>query len=210
MKILLVDDHKLFSSGMQNLLEAGGYTVVGTATDGNAALAAVRELQPDLILMDMNMPGCDGVTATRMILSEFPDVKIVMLTMNTDDDSLFLAIKNGASGYLLKNMDAGQLFVCLEQLAQGEAIFSPDIANRVLQEYRHAEPAAYVCPNPLTPRQEAVLAQIARGLTYKDVALVMDISETTVKYHLKEILERLQLDNRSQAIAYFTERRLTR
>ncbi len=212
MKILLVDDHKLFSSGIKNLLEAGGYTVAGTAFDGNTALAAARELQPDLILMDINMPGCNGVTATHLIKSEFPDIKIVMLTMNTDDDSLFSALKNGASGFLLKNLEAEQLFACLEQIAQGETVFSPEIAGRVLQEYKGKpfDADAKAQTNSLTPRQEAVLAQIARGLPYKDVGLVLDISETTVKYHVREILERLQFDNRAQAIAYFIESRLSR
>lgn len=202
MKILLVDDHLLFADGMRSLLEAGGFTVVGTAGDAGSTLPAVRRHQPDLVLMDINLPDGDGITLTALIKAEFPAIRIVMLTMKDDDGLLLQAMKSGASGYLLKNINADRLFVCLEQVARGEAVFSPEIAGRMLQEYRAPQPDGLL-PGPLTPRQEEVLAQIARGLSHKDVAQVLEISERTVKYHLKEILERLQLDNRSQAISYF-------
>ena len=210
MNVLLVDDHPLFCSGMKNLLEAGGITVVGIARDGSAALAAARELKPDLILMDITMPDCDGLTATRLIKSEFPEIRIVMLTMNEDDASLLEAIRSGASGYLLKFIEPEQLFECLEQLAKGETVFSPGLARRIGQALDTAKAGQQPENRPLTLRQEEVLGYIARGLTYRDVAALLSISEITVRYHLKEILERLHLENRAQAIAYITEAKLAK
>ncbi len=207
MNILLVDDHKLFASGVKNLLEAGGIRVAGMARNGHEALEAARRLKPDIILMDINMPGCDGLTATRQIKAEFPKIKIVMLTVSADDESLFEAMRNGASGFLLKNLDADEFFACLEQLALGETVYSPGLAERMLKEFMRGSGTAEThkqAINPLTPRQEEVLACVARGLTYKQVAAQLAISETTVKFHMNEILERLQLDNRAQAIAYIS------
>jgi two-component system NarL family response regulator len=210
MNILLVDDHQLFASGVKNLLEAGGIHVAGMARNGNEALEAARRLKPDIILMDIDMPVCDGLTAARLIKAEFPAIKIVMLTVSGDDESLFEAMRNGASGFLLKNLDADEFFACLEQLARGETVFSPGLADRMLREFmrssgkQHAAESRQKVSNPLTPRQEEVLAFVACGMTYKDVATRMTISETTVKYHMNEILERLQLDNRAQAIAYIS------
>lgn len=210
MNILIVDDHILFARGLKNLLEAGGVSVTGIARDGSEALVTVRKLRPNLILMDINMPGCDGLAATSRIKAEFPEIKIVMLTMNDDDDSLFEAIRNGASGYLLKNLEADELFACLEQLAQGEMVFSPGLAERVLREFGHTADGTLPASKnlekkSLTLRQEEVLTNVAHGLTYKDVASKLGISETTVKYHMSEILERLHLGNRAQAIAYITK-----
>jgi len=160
------------------------------------------------------MPGCDGLTATRLIKAEFPEIMIVMLTMNEDDASLLEAIRSGASGYLLKYLEPEQLFECLEQLARGETVFSPGLAKRIVQALSSTGASAKVCHQPenrpLTPRQEEVLGYIARGLTYRDVAALLSISEITVKYHLKEVLERLHLENRAQAIAYITEANLAK
>ena len=208
MKILLVDDHPLFLDGLQALLEAGNMSVVGAARDGTAAVAAVRELRPDAVLMDIQMPGCDGLAATRLIKAEFPEIKIVILTMNDDDQSLFEAIKSGASGYLLKNVETQELLELLEGLAKGETVFSPGLAERLLQEFapgKDREPAR----KPLTQRQEEVLTHIAGGLTYKQVAELLGVSARTVRFHMNEILDRLHLDNRAQAIAYAIQTNLT-
>ncbi len=135
MRILIVDDHPLFIDGLQALLEAGEMTVVGTARDGAAAVAAVRELRPDVVLMDLQMPGCDGLTATRLIKSEFPAIKIVILTMNDDEQALFEAMKNGAAGFLLKNLETTEFLGLLDEVAKGETVFSPGLADRLLKEF---------------------------------------------------------------------------
>lgn len=207
MKILLVDDHPLFLDGLQVLLEAGNMTVVGAARDGAAAVAAAREHRPDTVLMDIQMPGCDGLTATRLIKTEFPEIKIVILTMNDDDQSLFEAIKSGASGYLLKNVETKDLLELLEGLAKGETVFSPGLAERLLQEFVPGN-GSESARKSLTLRQEEVLTHIAGGLTYKQVAELLGVSARTVRFHMNEILERLHLENRAQAIAYASQANL--
>jgi DNA-binding NarL/FixJ family response regulator len=213
MRILIVDDHPLFIDGLQALLEAGEMTVVGTARDGAAAVAAVRELRPDVVLMDLQMPGCDGLTATRLIKSEFPAIKIVILTMNDDEQALFEAIKNGAAGFLLKNLETTEFLGLLDEVAKGETVFSPGLADRLLREFvpgKGGGPAnGEAGRKRLTPRQEKVLTLIAEGLTYKQVAERLGVSDRTVKFHMTEILERLQLENRAQAIAYAVQANLT-
>jgi DNA-binding NarL/FixJ family response regulator len=209
MKVLLVDDHLLFLEALQNLLAARGIEVAGTARDGLDALAQARALRPDVILMDIGMPRCDGLAATRVIKAELPDVKIVMLTVSAEDEDLFEAIKSGASGYLLKSLDAGQFFELLSDLERGEVALSNGMAARVLEEFARqagrAEPATEVGEEDtpgLTPRQREVLTLVARGLKYKEVGAALCLSESTIKYHMGEILERLHLKNRAQAIAY--------
>jgi two-component system NarL family response regulator len=135
MKILLVDDHALFRESLQNLLTLHGYQVVGTAGDGLDALEKARHLHPDLILMDIEMPGCDGLTATRLIKAEMPDTKIVMLTVAQQEEVLFESFKSGASGYLLKSSRANQLLWHLDQIAEGQAAFSPGLADKILEEF---------------------------------------------------------------------------
>src|SRR5512136_797956 len=137
MKLLLADDHPLFLDGLKNLLTRRGEQVVGTARDGLEALEKARSLRPDLILMDIQMPRCDGLAATRLIKAELPEIKIVMLTMSSDDDDLFEAIKSGACGYLLKTQDTEQFFIQLQELARGEAPLSPGLAARILQLLSH-------------------------------------------------------------------------
>lgn len=213
MRILIVDDHPLFIDGLQALLEASEMTVVGTARDGEAALAAVRELRPDLVLMDLQMPSCDGLTATRLIKSEFPTIKIVILTMNGDEQALFEAMKNGAAGFLLKNLETVEFLGLLDAVSKGETVFSPGLADRLLQELAPGKRGAAANGEGgrkrLTPRQEEVLSLIAAGLTYKHVAERIGVSDRTVKFHVTEILERLQLENRAQAIAYAVQANLT-
>jgi DNA-binding NarL/FixJ family response regulator len=135
LRILLADDHGLFAEGLQNLLQAGGYSVVGVASDGLEALQLARALHPDLILMDIRMPDCDGLEATRLIQAELPEIQIVMLTTSAEDADLFEALKSGASGYLLKNLKPNELFAYLEGLARGEAPLSPELSARLLREF---------------------------------------------------------------------------
>lgn len=215
MRVLLADDHCLFSSGLQKLLEASGVMEVATVKNGFAAIEAARKYRPDVVLMDLEMPECDGLKATRLIKAEFPEIKIVMLTMNADE-RLFSAIKYGASGYLLKNLEIGELLALLEGLEQGETIFSPELANWLLHEFDPNEKSAAITPvasvncdqSPLTARQEEILFHIAAGMTYKEIGAICNISAATVKFHINEILERLHLKNRAQAIAYAVQTNL--
>ena len=135
MKILIADDHGLFAEGLQNLLQAGGYEVVGVAYDGLQALQLARELHPDLILMDIRMPNCNGIEATRLVKADLPEIQIVMLTTSAEEADLFEALKSGASGYLLKNLKPNVLFSYLEGLARGEAPLSRELSARVLEEF---------------------------------------------------------------------------
>ncbi len=207
MRVLLVDDHPLFLDGLRNLLSGRGVQVVGTARDGLEALDKARSLRPDVILMDIHMPGCDGLTATRLIQAELPQIKIVMLTMSSDDDNLFEAIKSGACGYLLKTLDTDEFMARLMQVEDGETPLSPGLAARILQhlgqqagEVRVPEEAGPV--GSLSRREQEVLALVAQGLTYKEAGARLGLTERTIKYHMAEIIARLHLQNRAQVIEY--------
>ncbi len=208
MKTLLVDDHPLFLDGLKNLLTLRGIEVVGTARDGMEALEKARTLHPEIILMDIQMPNLDGLAATRLIKAELRDVKIVMLTMSAEDEDLFEAIKNGACGYLLKTLDVDEFYSLFVGLARGEVPLSPGLAGRVLEEFaRQAMKNKSIKPveaktEVLTARQIQVLTLVAQGLTYKEVGAKLYLAERTIKYHIGEIIERLHLENRSQAIQY--------
>jgi two-component system NarL family response regulator len=207
MKVLLVDDHRLLLEGLANLLAVHQIEVAGMAYDGFQAIEMARRLNPDVILMDIRMPGCDGLNATRQITAENPGVKIVMLTTYADDQDLFEAIKSGARGYLLKSMDAGELIECLELVQQDIPPFSPGLANRILAEFSKPgapapgpEQAPERSPN-LTARQLEVLALVSQGYTYKETGLKLGLSPRTIKYHMAEIMQQLHLKHRAQVLA---------
>ncbi len=220
MKILLADDHGLFVEGLRNLLRAGGYAVVGAARDGLEAVQLARSLHPDLILMDIRMPRCDGLTATRLIQAELPEIKIVMLTTSADDADLFEALKSGASGYLLKDLQPNELFDHLSALGRGEAALSHQLSARVLHEFAHQaaqleeraakDPPGTSAAPELTPREREILGLVADGLSYKEVGAALNLSENTIKYHMGQILQRLHLKNREQVVAYALRSGLTR
>lgn len=202
MNVLLADDHPLFLEGLANLLVSRGFTVVGTARDGLEALEKARALRPDLIMMDVQMPRLDGISAVRMIKMELPDTKIVMLTVSAEDEDLFGAIKSGASGYLLKTQDTDEFFALLENVAQGEAVLSPGLTARILDELARW-PSSQKEPHPnLSPRQIQVLTLVAQGLTYKEVGEKLFLSERTIKYHMGQIVARLHIHNRTEVIDY--------
>lgn len=208
MKILLVDDHSLFREGLQNLLEARKMQVIGTACDGLEAVSKAHELQPDVVLMDIQLPRCDGLEATRLLKAQLPELKIVMLTMSASDEHLFEAVKSGASGYLLKSLEPEHFFAHLEGLERGEAAMPQNLAAKVLDEFanqsspKSAELEAESESSDLTARQLEVLQFAACGLTNKEIAEKLIITERTVKYHMREILQKLHLRNRAQVIAY--------
>jgi two-component system NarL family response regulator len=222
LRVLLVDDHPLFLEGMRNLLVSENIEVVGLAKDGLEALAQARRLRPDVILMDIQMPRCDGVSATRLIKAELSECKVVMLTISEDDQDLFEAVKSGASGYLLKRLDAADFFTYLAELHEGHPPFSPGLAEKILKEFSNqaVKPETQIAQSdpitaqadqaranesqgiPLSPRQLQILMLVAQGKTYGQVATTIDIAERTVKYHMAEILDRLHLQNRAQVIAF--------
>jgi len=215
MKVLLVDDNRLMLEGLQNLLEAHDIEVAGLASDGRQAIDLARKLEPDVILMDIRMPGCDGLKVTRLIKAEMPEAKIIILTTSTEDDDLFEAIKSGASGYLIKSMDTEELIEALDQVRQGTPPFSPGLAAKLLNEFaRTGHPQQPVSPRPsaetekpasgdiLNSRQIEVLQMVADGLSYKEVGTKLHLSPRTIKYHMAEIMNRLHLENRAQVLAY--------
>jgi two-component system NarL family response regulator len=213
MRILLVDDHTLFLQSLKMLLAANQYQVVGTAGDGREALKQARLLSPELILMDIEMPICDGLAATRLIKAEMPGIKIVMLTVSSSDDNLFEAVKSGASGYLLKSQPAERFLELLGQVEQGGAALPPELAARLLAEFarqaQHLESSPLDSSADLTDRQREILTLVAQGLTYPQVGETLYLSVSTVRYHMGQILERLHLENRAQVIAYAARHGLT-
>ena len=206
LRVLLVDDHILFRKGVASLLASHeDIEVVGEAGDGVEAVAKARETVPDVILMDLSMPKCSGLEATRLVKREMPHVKIIILTVSDDDRDLFAAIKNGADGYLLKNLEPHQLFDMLEGIGRGEAPISGVLAAKILQEFRQLDqslPQQVEASNELTPREIEVLEQVVEGVTNKEIAEALVITENTVKIHLRNILEKLHVQNRIQAAVY--------
>lgn len=199
MRIVLADDHALFRDGLSSLLGAWGYDVVGRASDGAEAVALVEMLRPDLVLMDVRMPGMSGLAATRQIAARHPDVSIVMLTVSEDEDDLFVAIKAGARGYLLKNLEAPQLRRLIEAVGRGEAAITPAMAARIIAEF--VRPGGDPEPDRLTEREVEVLELVTAGLRNKEIAARLRISENTAKFHLRNILEKLHAGSRTELAA---------
>ena len=208
MRVLLVDDHPLFLDGLKSLLTKRGIEVVGTARDGLEAIEKARVSKPEVILMDIQMPRLNGLAATRLIKTEQPDVKIVILSTSENDEDLFEAIKSGACGYLLKTEETEKFFELLSGLARGQVPFSAGLASRVLKEFARqggvggSLEQAMKKEETLTSRQTEVLILITQGLTYKEVGAKLFLTEHTIKYHMGEITERLELENRRQVVEY--------
>jgi len=204
-RVLIADDHALFRRGVASLLAVeSDFEVVGEAADGRQALEMARELMPDVILMDISMPVMDGLAATRQIKAEIPYVWIVILTASDGDRNLFEAVKSGAQGYLLKNIEPQALYGTLRGVVRGEAPVSRVMAGRLLDEFaRQARQAAPAAPAAeLTGREREVLELVSRGRSNKEIAVALAIAENTVKNHLKNILEKLHLKNRVQAATF--------
>jgi len=203
-RVLLVDDHTLFRKGLASLLQTqDDIEVVGEASNGKEALEKARELMPDLILMDIYMPEYDGLMATKMIKSEMPYVKIVILTVSDSDQSLFEAIKCGAQGYLLKNLEPRELFNMIRNVFRGEAPISSPLAAKILNEFVNKNLNNQKSPEEtLTLREKEVLTLIAEGASNKEIAYKLNISENTVKNHLRNIMEKLHLQNRVQLAVF--------
>ena len=202
MRVVIADDHALVRRGLRNLLEAHGIAVVGEAQDGREAVERARAQQPDIVLMDLRMPGMNGLAATRLISAQLPAVKVVVLTASEDDDDLFDAVASGAQGYLLKNVEPEWFFALLEGVAQGEPAFTPGLARKVLRAFVHPATVPQTL-EVLTAREQEVLELLVQGVTTnRELAARLVVSENTVKYHLRNILGKLHLRNRAQVIAY--------
>jgi DNA-binding NarL/FixJ family response regulator len=198
-RVLIADDHPLFRDGMHGLLDSVEKTeVVGEAENGEEAVRKAAELRPDVILMDLNMPGMNGIAATREVLARNPGVGILVVTMLEDDDSVFAAMRAGALGYLLKGASQEEVLRAINAVANGEAIFGPGIASRVMGLFSTPRPAAQAFPE-LTGREEEILARIARGDNNAEIAGDLFLSLKTVQNHVSNIMRKLQVADRTQA-----------
>ena len=207
-KVILADDHDLFREGLAGLIDAQpDLEVVGQARDGFEALTLTRDLHPDLIVMDISMPVCDGLEATRLIRAaqDVPEARIVMLTVHDEDEKLFKAIKAGANGYLLKSTNSTEFLRGVRGALAGEATLPPRLAAGLLQEFarlsdRPALPASTYDEPDLTPRERVVLELVATGAADKEIAARLSLSVHTVKTHVRHILGKLHAVNRRQAV----------
>ena len=199
-RILIADDHPFFRDGVRALLDAQAETeVVGEARSGREAIALAEQTQPDVILMDIKMPELNGIEATRQIVRASPHIRVLVLTMFEDDDSVFAALRAGACGYMLKGADQEDLLRAIQSVSRGEAIFGPGIAQRVLQFFAtpRARPAAFP---ELTDREREVLDLIARGLNNVAIGQRLVLSHKTVRNHISNIFSKLQVADRAEAI----------
>jgi DNA-binding NarL/FixJ family response regulator len=210
LRVMLVDDHDLFRTGLRNLLEEQGVLIVAEASEGASALGLVRELAPDVVVMDLNMPGMNGIEATREIARVAPLTRVVVLTISDQDADVLDAILAGACGYLLKDSSIQDLMAGIRAASVGEALISPHIAAKVLQRVR-ATSVETDAPNAgpeLSDRENEVLRLIANGKDNAEIAQELHISPKTVKNHISNILMKLQIDNRIQAAVYAVRRGL--
>jgi DNA-binding NarL/FixJ family response regulator len=205
LRVLVVDDHDLFRTGLRNLLEEEGVKVVGEAENGETAIRLAADLAPDVVIMDLNMPGAGGVETTRRLASLAPLCRVVVLTISADDDDVMNAVMAGACGYLLKDSSIQELIAGIRAASEGESLISPQIAAKVLQRLRaqskDADAAATIRAE-LSDRELEVLKLIANGKDNAQIASELFISPKTVKNHISNILMKLQIENRIQAAVY--------
>jgi DNA-binding NarL/FixJ family response regulator len=220
-RVLIADDQALIREGLETLLGLSpGIEVVGSAADGEEAVRLAAERQPDVVLMDLRMPRCDGVEATRRITREHPSARVVVLTTYADDESIFGALEAGAMGYLTKDAGARQIQEAIRTVSAGEALLDPTVQRRLLQQLRSGvsppessrpsenvlatpgQPSRAALPDGLTPREAEVLGLIAEGLSNAEIAQRLVVSEATVKTHINNIFSKAELRDRAQAVVY--------
>lgn len=211
-RVLIVDDHILFRSGIKLLLQRQrGFEVVGEAGDGLEGVKRAKSLKPDVVLLDMHMPGIPGREAVRLIVEEVPEVRVVMLTVSEDAEDLVECLRAGAAGYLLKNIDTDYLVNAIQGAARGESVISPQMTGKLVREFRaqpKASAPAELEPDILTPREREIIILLAKGDSNKEIARLLNVAESTVKIHVQSILKKLKLTSRVQAAVYAVERGL--
>ena len=200
-RVVVADDHSLFRDGITSLLEAAGYDVVDQGNDGQEAVEAVRKTHPDLVLLDISMPKMNGLEALHLIKAEFPETRVVILTVSEDDDDLFTSIRAGADGFLHKDLDASEFLEMLAGLERGEAAITRKTAARLMSGFQQlTEQTENV--DALTKREIQLLYWMVEGYSNREIAKELFISENTVKYHIRNIFQKLEVQNRTEAVAY--------
>jgi DNA-binding NarL/FixJ family response regulator len=212
-RVVICDDHSLFRRGLAMVLEGeAGIVVVGEAEDGEAAVRAAEELAPDVVLMDVRMPKRSGIEATRAIAELVPATKILMLTVSDEEEDLYEAVKAGAAGYLLKEISIEEVADAIRSVVSGQSLITPSMASKLLAEFTNLSKQAeqrQAVPGPrLTSRELEVLKLVAQGMSNKEIAAELFISENTVKNHVRNILEKLHLHSRMEAVVYAVREKL--
>ncbi len=208
-RIVVVDDHTLFRRGLIALLgRVPEFEVVGEAADGFEGVKTAVATHPDVVLLDLHMPGISGIEALRSILAEAPGSHVVLLTVSEDADDLMAALRAGAAGYLLKNIDGEFLIAALRRAAQGESVMSPEMNTKLLREIRTGGTAAAAAAPALSPREREIVVSLARGASNKEIARELGVAESTVKIHVQHILRKLGLASRVQAAVWAVEQGL--
>ena len=207
-RVLLVDDHVLFRSGVKTLLErSDGFEVVDETGDGLEGIKRARSLKPDVVLLDLNMPGVGGLEAVKAIVEEAPEVRVLMLTVSEDAADLMDALRSGASGYLLKNIEMEELVSAIRRAAAGDSVVSPQMTAKLIQGVRDQPRVSdkAVERDRFSPRERDILACLARGESNKEIARELDLAESTVKIHVQNIFKKLGVTSRVQVALYAVE-----
>lgn len=209
-RILIVDDHTLFRSGIKLVLQRHeNFEVVGEAGDGLEGIKRAKQLKPDVVLLDLHMPGISGLEALRVMVEDIPQTQVVMLTVSEDAEDLMDTLRAGARGYLLKNIDTDFLLESVQRAARGESVMSPLIAHKLADSLRTAPrdnvAVAETGPGKLSPREREIIVMVARGASNKEIALQLNLAESTIKIHVQGILRKLHIAKRVQAAVYAVE-----
>lgn len=204
--VLLVDDHTLFRSGIRSLLQRhADFTVLGEASDGIEGIKRAKQLQPDVVLLDLNMPGMSGVETLQLLLQDRPGMAVIMLTVSEEAEDLALALQSGARGYLIKNIDADYLVRAIRRAAAGESVLAESMASKLVAHMQGSAAKKAAPPSELdklTPREREILSCLARGESNKTIARTLDVAESTVKIHVQNVLKKLNLSSRVQAAVF--------
>ena len=211
-RVLLVDDHSLFRSGIRSLLQRhADFLVVGEAADGVEGIKRAKQLKPDVVLLDLHMPGMSGVETLQLMHQDCPDTAIIMLTVSEESEDLALALRVGAQGYLIKNIETDYLLRSIRRAAAGETVVAEALTGKLVAQMQSAGQAGQTLSglDKLTPREKDILACLALGESNKFIARKLDVAESTVKIHVQNVLKKLKLSSRVQAAVFAVEHRLT-